>query len=94
VIGDPAQPPHKCEFPVQPPEGSWSHPGDCRRCGKTWAQSQTEQKMTEAQAVIADLGLIAVSRDDLLAVLAESEGFIGGKDNAAFTRLAAAVGVQ
>ena len=50
--------------------------------------------MTEAQAVIADLGLIAVSRDDLLAVLAESEGFIGGKDNAAFTRLAAAAGVQ
>src|ERR1039457_4330738 len=37
---------------------------------------------------------VTVSLDDLLAVLAESEGFIDSKDNAAFTRLAAAAGVQ
>jgi|ERR1017187_3451649 hypothetical protein len=47
----------------------------------------------ELATVIAP-GQVTVRRDDLLAVLAEAEGFIGSKDNAAFTRLAAEVGVQ
>ena len=79
--------PHKCEFPVQPPEGSWSHPGPCRRCGKTWAQSQTEQKVAEAQAVIADRGLVAVSREDLQYVLAHVADEIHGNPDPAHWNL-------
>jgi hypothetical protein len=37
---------------------------------------------------------VTVSALDLAAVLGEAEGFIGGKDNAAFTRLAEAAGVS
>lgn len=36
---------------------------------------------------------VTVSAGDLAAVLGEAEGFVGGKDNAAFTRLAEAAGV-
>jgi SOS-response transcriptional repressor LexA len=36
---------------------------------------------------------VNVSRADLIRVLSEAEGFIGSKDNKAFTRLAEAAGV-
>jgi hypothetical protein len=38
-------------------------------------------------------GRVTVSAADLAEVLGDAEGFIGGKDNAAFSRLAAAAGV-
>jgi hypothetical protein len=37
---------------------------------------------------------VTVSLQDLVTVLGEAEGFIGSKDNAAFTRLAEAAGVS
>ncbi len=37
---------------------------------------------------------VTVRLDDLVTVLEEAEGFIGGKDNPAFTRLAEAAGVS
>jgi hypothetical protein len=53
---------------------------------------------TMADSILAGLTPAAdgvtVSMPDLVAVLAEAEGFIGGKDNAAFTRLAEAAGVS
>jgi hypothetical protein len=51
---------------------------------------------TMADAILAGLPPagegVTVSTEDLAAVLGEAEGFIGGKDNAAFTRLAEAAG--
>ncbi|WP_108990409.1 hypothetical protein [Streptomyces coelicoflavus] len=32
----------KHRFPVQPPNGSILHPGNCDRCGQTWADVQAE----------------------------------------------------
>lgn len=46
-----------------------------------------------ADAILAGL-TPAFSMEDLVAVLSEAEPFIGGKDNAAFTRLAEAAGVS
>lgn len=39
-------------------------------------------------------GKVTVDLEDLVDVLRDAEGFIGGKDNAAFSRLAAAAGVE
>jgi len=32
----------KHSFPIQPPHGSLANPGDCARCGTTWADVQAE----------------------------------------------------
>ena len=46
-------------------------------------------------AVMPDhAGLIMVRRNDLVTLLEQAEGFIGSKDNKAFSRLAAAAGVS
>lgn len=37
---------HKCEFPVQPPEGSLTSPGDCRECGKPFVIHMHELDVT------------------------------------------------
>lgn len=42
----------------------------------------------------ADGDQVTVSAADLVTVLGEAEGFIGGKDNEAFSRLAHAAGVE
>jgi len=39
---------HECSFPVQPPEGTFSAPGPCRACGKTYDRAQAERLLAEA----------------------------------------------
>lgn len=43
---------HDCEFPVQPPEGTFLAPGPCRTCGKTYERSEAERALREAQAAM------------------------------------------
>jgi len=46
---------HECQFPLQPPEGSFWAPGPCRTCGKTYERSQAERALREAQEAMARL---------------------------------------
>jgi len=48
---------HRCEFPVQPPHGSFADPGPCE-CGKTCLARIAEQRAAEA-------GLVAVRPEAL-----------------------------
>ncbi|MGW4050853.1 hypothetical protein ACWENA_08465 [Streptomyces sp. NPDC004779] len=41
----------KHSHPIQPPHGSFSHPGDCTSCGITWDAVQDELRQQE-QAII------------------------------------------
>ena len=59
---------HRCEFPVQPPHGSFADPGPCE-CGKTCLARIAEQRAAEA-------GLAVVDPEDLRVLL----GYTGGAD--------------
>lgn len=48
---------HEHAFPVQPPEGSFTAPGPCRHCGKTWAMAQAEKAMAGALAAMEMAGM-------------------------------------
>ena len=61
----------------------------CLSCARLLDSSIAEHERAER----AEEKLAAIMKD-LVIVLGEAEGFIGGKDNAAFTRLAEAAGVS
>ena len=43
---------HKHRFPVQPPEGSFLHPGPCGSCGKTFAQHEADLELQAALGAV------------------------------------------
>jgi hypothetical protein len=50
--GVPAFGSHEHSYPVQPPDGSLAHPGDCE-CGATYADEQKEQDRIAAEELAA-----------------------------------------
>lgn len=54
ILASPIYPPHKCEFPVQPPEGALTAPGDCRTCGKSYQIEVRERQAAQAQRRLED----------------------------------------
>lgn len=89
---------HKCSFPCNPPGGTWQNPGPCEWCGKTYARSQAERALREAQSAMSATGApggsVIVSTEDLRAVLeawGRNVAVAGAAE--AFDRLAEAAGL-